>query len=48
MNIIDNLQGMDYGEYDAGEEPEDSSSQDPDDEIGEFDEEDEDGYEYSE
>ena len=26
MNIIDNLQGMEYGEYDAGEEPEDSDS----------------------
>lgn len=47
MNIIDNLQGLDYGEYDAGEEPEDSISQNLDDENGDFDEEDEEGEEES-
>lgn len=47
MNIIDNLQGADFGEYDAGEEPEDSDSQNPVDEDGEFDEEEEEGDEDS-
>lgn len=45
MNFIDNIQGLDYGEYDAGEEPEDSDSQNGNDEDGDFDEEDEEGDE---
>jgi hypothetical protein len=49
LNIIDDLQGMEYGEYFAGEEPEDSSSHggEEEDEDGEFDE-DEEGEEESE
>lgn len=47
MNIIDNLQGEDYGYYDAGEEPEDSISQNLGDEDGDFDEDDEEGEEES-
>jgi hypothetical protein len=46
LNIIDNLQGnMDYGEYYAGDEPDDSDSQAGDDE--DFECEDEEGEEES-
>jgi hypothetical protein len=46
LNIIDNLQGQEFGDYDAGEEPEDSDSQKSVDECGDF-EEDEEGEEES-
>lgn len=46
MNIIDNLQQeAEFGDYDAGEEPEDEDSQNHVDEDGDFDEDDEEGEE---